>query len=29
MVEQYHPDWKAEVVGDGRDMQMLKKQCKK
>ena len=26
MVEQYHPDWKAEIVGDGKDMQMLKEQ---
>lgn len=24
MVELCHPDWKAEVVGDGKDMQMLK-----
>lgn len=26
MVELCHPDWKAEVVGDGKDMQMLKEQ---
>lgn len=24
MVEQYHPDWKAEIVGEGKDMQLLK-----
>ena len=29
MVEQYHPDWKAEIVGDGKDMQMLKEQSQK
>lgn len=26
MVELCHPGWKAEVVGDGKDMQMLKEQ---
>lgn len=29
MVEQFHPDWKAEVVGDGKDMQMLKEQSQR
>ena len=29
MIEQYHPDWKAEIVGDGKDMKMLKKRCQK
>lgn len=28
MIEQYHPDWKAEIVGDGKDMQLLKNRCK-
>lgn len=29
MIEQYHPNWKAEIVGDGKDMQMLKEQSQR
>lgn len=28
MIEQIHPDWKAEIVGDGKDMQLLMNRCK-
>ena len=28
MIEQYHPDWKAEIVGGGNDMQLLINRCK-
>lgn len=28
-IENSHPDWKAEVVGDGNDMDMLKNKCRK
>lgn len=28
MIEQIHPDWKAEIVGGGNDMQLLINRCK-
>lgn len=28
MIEQIHPDWKAEIVGEGKDMQLLMNRCK-
>ena len=29
MIEEKHPNWKAEIVGDGKDMEMLKNRAEK